>query len=116
MKQLSIVIILFPLLLLATTSNIHAAIPSLPEDDVLYGDANNDGEVNVLDIIAIINYIMGGNPDPFNVEAADVNNDGLINVLDIIFKTNVIMETPGTSCAGMPTVMYEGQTYIQEVK
>ena len=111
MKRLYTVIILISAMLFAFTSNVQAAVPSLPEDDILYGDANNDGVVNVLDVITIVNYIMGGNPDPFNFEAADLNNDGLINVLDVIFEVNVIMEVPGTPCAGFPTVLYEGQTY-----
>lgn len=98
-------------MLFTLNRNVQASRPSLPDEDILYGDANNDGVVNVLDIITIVNYIMGGNPDPFNFEAADVNNDGIINVLDIIFETNVIMETPGTPCAGMPLVTYEGQAY-----
>lgn len=86
-------------------------VPCLPEDNILYGDANDDGVINVLDIIVIINYVMGGNPDPFNFEAADVNNDSNINVLDIIFETNVIMEIPGIPCPGEPTVSYEDQSY-----
>ncbi len=86
-------------------------LPGLPEDDILYGDANDDGVTNVLDIITIVNYILGANPDPFNFEAADVNNDGVINVLDLIFDINIILETPAIPCAGMPTVIYEGQTY-----
>ncbi|HRZ21646.1 MAG TPA: dockerin type I repeat-containing protein, partial [Bacteroidales bacterium] len=71
-------------------------VPDLPdEEDILYGDANDDGVINVLDIIAVVNYISGLNPDPFNFEAADMNNDGNVNVLDIIFETNVIMEVQG---------------------
>jgi len=95
------------------SESVHFApdVPGLPEDDILYGDSNNDGVVNILDVIAIINYIMGGNPDPFSFEAADVNNDGVINILDVVFDINVIMETPGTPCAGYPTVLYEGQIY-----
>lgn len=117
MKKLTLMIILltgvFALSLNSVTAGVpHAPdLPALPENDILYGDANDDGVVNVLDIIAIVNYIMGLNPDPFIFEAADVNNDGVINVLDLIFETNVIMETMGTPCAGYPTVLYEGQTY-----
>ncbi len=111
MKRLYTLIILVPLMLFAFTSKVQASVPGLPDDEILYGDANNDGIVNILDIITIINYIMGGNPDPFNFEAADVNNDGVINILDVIFDVNVVMETPGTPCAGFPTVLYEGQTY-----
>ena len=87
-------------------------VPDLPdEEDILYGDANDDGVINVLDIIAVVNYISGLNPDPFNFEAADMNNDGNVNVLDIIFETNVIMEVQGIPCPGEPTVNYEGQVY-----
>jgi len=55
------------------------------------GDANCDGTVNVLDIVTIINYIMGQIPSPFCFEAADVNNDQAINVLDIVQTINIIM-------------------------
>ncbi len=111
MKRLYTLIILISVMLFAFTSNVQASVPSVPEDEILYGDANDDGIVNILDIITIINYIMGGNPDPFNFEAADVNNDGVINILDVIFDINVVMETPGMPCAGFPAVLYEGQTY-----
>ncbi|HHN47346.1 MAG TPA: hypothetical protein ENN08_00135 [Bacteroidales bacterium] len=58
---------------------------------VLAGDANCDGMVNVLDIIAIANYIMGLNPEPFCFENADVNADNIIDVLDVIGTANIIM-------------------------
>jgi hypothetical protein len=58
---------------------------------VLAGDANCDGIVNVMDIIAIANFIMGANPEPFCFENADVNQDGTINVMDIIGTANIIM-------------------------
>jgi len=55
------------------------------------GDANCDGVVNVLDIITIMNYIMGQNPSPFCFDEADTNDDLTINVLDIIGTINIIM-------------------------
>ncbi|MDD5508893.1 MAG: HYR domain-containing protein [Bacteroidales bacterium] len=57
----------------------------------LSGDANCDGIVNVLDIITIVNYIMGQNPSPFCFDEADTNDDLMINVLDIIGTVNVIL-------------------------
>ncbi len=51
---------------------------------VLPGDANCDGVVNVLDVIAIVNYFVGLEPDPFCFDNADVNGDGVINILDVI--------------------------------
>ncbi|MBN2410699.1 S8 family serine peptidase [candidate division KSB1 bacterium] len=55
------------------------------------GDANGDLAVNVLDIVAIVNYILEENPQPFLFEAADVNADGSVNVLDIVSTVNIIL-------------------------
>jgi len=55
------------------------------------GDANCDGSVNVLDVIVMIGYIMGQNPDPFCFANADVNGDGTINVLDVVITINIIL-------------------------
>lgn len=55
------------------------------------GDANCDGVVNVLDIVAISAYINGQNPQPFCPDNADLNFDGLINVLDVVLTINIIL-------------------------
>ncbi len=57
------------------------------------GDANGDGQVNVTDIVAIVNYIMDNPPAGFNFTAADVNNDGSVNVTDIVQIVNIIMSS-----------------------
>lgn len=57
---------------------------------IIAGDSNCDGIVNVLDVIATINYIVGTNPAPFCLENADANQDGIINVLDVIATVNLI--------------------------
>lgn len=87
-------------------------LPDLPlDDDFLCGDVNEDGLINVLDIISMVNYILGANPDPFNLDAADVSVDDLINVLDIIGIVNIILETPGIPCPCVQPVDYEGEVY-----
>lgn len=55
------------------------------------GDANEDEQVNVLDVMAVVNYILGNNPSPFNEVNADVNEDGNINVSDIMAIVNIIL-------------------------
>jgi hypothetical protein len=67
------------------------AMPDLP------GDSNCDGEVNVLDAITTVNYVMGNNPEPFCWDNADVTQDGIINVLDIIATVNIITGGKSTS-------------------
>jgi len=61
------------------------------EKVILSGDANQDGLVNVTDIVATVNYIMENPSGTFNFAAADVNKDGLINVTDIVQMVNIIM-------------------------
>lgn len=52
-------------------------------DESLIGDVNGDGEVNIGDVTAIIDYLLGTAGDNFNVEAADVNRDGEVNIGDV---------------------------------
>ncbi|MFQ6610359.1 MAG: agmatine deiminase family protein [Fidelibacterota bacterium] len=55
------------------------------------GDVNLDGDINVLDIVAIVSHILGMQfLEGYALELADVNSDSLINVLDIIFLINII--------------------------
>ena len=54
-----------------------------------YGDVNNDGFVNVSDVTALINMILGTiATDQF---LADVNGDGKVNVSDVTSLINVIL-------------------------
>ena len=53
------------------------------------GDINGDLEVNVLDIVILINMILGTEPE--NYLTADLNSDGQINVQDIILVVNIII-------------------------
>ena len=53
---------------------------------------NDDGQVNVADITAILQLMAGTGSDTFNRDAADVNVDGQINVADI---TAVLLKMAG---------------------
>ena len=54
----------------------------------LLGDLNNDGLINVLDIVDIINIIL--TEEAYN-NIADINNDNSINVLDIVILVDIIL-------------------------
>ena len=57
------------------------------ENPAIVGDVNDDGNVNVMDITALIDEIMSDGTS----EAADVNGDGNINVMDITALIDIIM-------------------------
>ena len=69
----SITQIIISLLLLAWLSPMDAYAANLP------GDVNNDGEVNIADVNAVIDVILGSG----SAQSADVNNDGEVNIADI---------------------------------
>ena len=60
--------------------------------DILLGDANGDGLVNVSDIVSVINYVLKQPGDNFNRDAADVNSDGEVTVSDAVVIVNIIMK------------------------
>ena len=60
------------------------------EEEYLNGDVNADGEVNILDIVGIANYILEFSI-PANPDAADFNSDGSVNILDIVGVANCIL-------------------------
>ncbi len=57
------------------------------------GDANRDGTVNVLDVLAVVNHILGlvVIEDPETLCRADCTGDQQINVLDALGIVNVIL-------------------------
>lgn len=90
MKKVLISTIVFimamlPLVLLSNSisSNVNSA------------DVNHDGEVNISDVNAVIDIILGGTQEGLN---GDVNNDGEINISDINYLINIIL-------GGQPTAI-----------
>ena len=54
------------------------------------GDINNDGAVDVLDIVAVVNYSLK-EPDG-NVSTYDITGDGVVDILDIVRIVNLSLE------------------------
>ncbi len=55
----------------------------------LLGDINNDGSINVIDVVMLVNIILEGSD---HIGESDLNNDGNVNVLDIVVLVNLILE------------------------
>ena len=57
------------------------------------GDVNQDNQVNVLDIVLTVNFVLdNGDLNQSQQMIADMNSDGIINILDIILIVNIIIE------------------------
>ena len=57
-------------------------------NEIQSGDLNGDGILNILDVVALINIVLG-NTDP--VESGDLNGDGILNILDVVQLINIIL-------------------------
>ena len=58
----------------------------------LPGDVNGNGIVDLNDVNAIVDYIMGTPPVGFNLTLADVNGDGTVNVADLVKVIQIVKE------------------------
>ena len=58
---------------------------------VLRGDVNCDGFVNIADVTALIDYLLGSDPHPFNQVAAHVNSDSDINIADVTALIDILL-------------------------
>ena len=61
--------------------------------ELVLGDINFDGVINVLDIVNLVNIILGvtSNPSDDVLYAGDINQDETIDVLDIVLAVNIVL-------------------------
>ena len=57
------------------------------QPNVLRGDVNGDGEVNVADVTALVNLVLNGDAN----ERSDVNGDDETGIADVTALVNIIM-------------------------
>ena len=62
--------------------------------DVMIGDINQDDVINILDVIILVNFIIGNEtPTEDQIYISDINSDQEINVLDVILLVNLILDS-----------------------
>ena len=75
-----------------TTSIIESVLVGSGCAQDVFGDINGDSILNILDIIILVNIILGIDvEDDCQVELSDVNEDGILNILDIVIVVNAIL-------------------------
>jgi len=80
----------------------------LPFGDIIHpttsvaGDINNNGELNMADIVALANYVFKHSFSPPILNLSDVNADCRVDLVDVVYLVNVILRSrfvPQFGCA-----------------
>ena len=63
-------------------------------NNIIVGDINLDSSINILDIVILVNFILGSqSPIDDQFSYSDLNNDNILNVLDIVQLVNIILNS-----------------------
>ena len=76
---------------LLASVKIYKGYGDYAKDDMISGDANGDKIVDIVDVTATVNYILGNPSENFNRRAADVNGDKTVDVVDVVAIVNIIL-------------------------
>ncbi|MGE3163411.1 MAG: dockerin type I repeat-containing protein [Planctomycetota bacterium] len=77
--------------------------------ELIRGDCNADGTVNVADAVRILSFLFGGAVAPPCADACDCNDDGVVNIADAIAKLGFLFgagappPAPSPNCGLDPT-------------
>ena len=55
------------------------------------GDVNKDGSVSIADVTALIDYLLGGDADDIDTDAANVNGDDGISIADVTALIDLLL-------------------------
>ena len=58
---------------------------------VLTSDVNHDGEVSIVDVTTLIDYLLGGDTTGVDLAAADANNDSEVNIEDVTELVDMLL-------------------------
>ena len=61
------------------------------EYDFNLGDVNFDNEINILDVVLMVSFILGEPTDEYELSASDINQDGILNILDVVALISIIL-------------------------
>ena len=59
--------------------------------NIIKGDANGDGAIDIADAVCIVNYVVGKKNSTFLAGAADANGDGDIDIADAVHIVNYVV-------------------------
>lgn len=60
-------------------------------EDIISGDVDGDGRVNIGDVTLLINYLLSHNATGVNLDAADCDPDSSVNISDVTALINFLL-------------------------
>lgn len=79
------------------------------------GDASGDGTIDIADVTAIINYILGNPSSTFAENLADMNGDGVVDIFDAMLLLNNIINNTPTTPSGARRVYQSGEATAEQI-
>ena len=72
----------------------YTQVISMSYNDVVLGDLDGNGAINILDVVMLVNIVLGVlDPTPQQEISADLNADNTINILDVVQLVNMILSS-----------------------
>lgn len=69
----------------------YVVFPNNTLDNIL-GDINQDMEINILDVVLMVNYVLGNEElNSTILEISDLNMDGALDILDVVLLVNLVL-------------------------
>jgi len=78
----------------SSSEDQSAAIPIdllVSDNGMMLGDINQDGAIDVIDIVRLVSIILGQTPTSMEFYLADLNSDEILNIQDIVLLVNGIL-------------------------
>ena len=74
-----------------STTNKYTVADVTSQYTLLRGDVNDDGEVSIGDVSALIDILLGGASDAATLKRADVNEDGEVTIGDVSALIDILL-------------------------
>ena len=77
---------------ITSTTNKYTVGDITDQYSFIVGDVNGDGDVNIADVSALIDILLGGNADADTLRRSDVNTDNEVNISDVTKLIDILLQ------------------------
>jgi hypothetical protein len=74
-----------------STTPARAALTVTKGQAFVIGDVNCDGHMTISDVTTLISHLLGGNPQPIDLNAANVNGDDKVSISDVTSLIDLLL-------------------------